>query len=448
MKLRVLNVLDVAEMQMCCGCGACEYISPGEVEMIDTLDHGRRPRFRNGAPQDAGSHEAMDVCPGIALEHTFDDKSPELISDLLPAWGPIREIWEGYACDPELRFMGSSGGAVSAIALYCLERSNMHGVLHIRARPDVPYLNHTVLSTTREDILAATGSRYAPASPCDGLRRIEEAPGPCVFIGKPCDVAATIRARTLRPKLDARLGLTIAFFCAGTPSTRGTLEMIRRMGIEDPSDVLDVRYRGMGWPGEAAVRFKTATSDETHRISYEESWGDILQKHRPWRCHVCADHTGEFADIAVGDPWYRPVSPDEPGRSLILARSERGRRLLHEALDAGYLIATQSSPDILTASQPSLLRARAAVWGRVRISALMGAAAPRYERMHIFRCWWSVLNMKEKAQSLYGTARRVLTKKLRQRVCILPYVPPPSSDSRDTSIAIGADIKGAASNGA
>ena len=37
---------------------------------------------------------------------------------------------------------------------------------------------------------------------------------------------------------------------------------------------------------------------------------------------MCADHTGEFADIAVGDPWYRPHLDDEPGRSLVLARSE------------------------------------------------------------------------------------------------------------------------------
>lgn len=415
--------------------------------MIDTLDHGRRPRFRKGAPQDTRSKEAMGVCPGIELEHHFDDQSPELIRGLLPAWGPIREIWEGYASDSELRFRGSSGGAASAIALYCLETANMHGVLHIRARPDVPYLNHTVLSTTREEILAATGSRYAPASPCDGLHRIEEAPGPCVFIGKPCDVAATSRARAIRPKLDDRLGLTIAFFCAGTPSTRGTLEMIRRMEIEDPSDVLDVRYRGMGWPGQASVRFQTEHGDETRRLSYEESWGDILQQHRPWRCYVCADHTGEFADIAVGDPWYRPISNDEPGRSLVLARTELGRNIVRGAVSAGYLTLERVGPDVLTKSQPNLLKTRSAVWGRITVCRLMGAAAPRYVGMHLLRCWWSTLNVKEKAQSFYGTVRRVLRKKLRHRVAIRSFEPPPAADPQATSVAIGAGIQESASKG-
>ena len=52
---------------------------------------------------------------------------------------------------------------------------------------------------------------------------------------------------------------------------------------------------------------------------------------------MCADHTGEFADIAVAEPWYREIPPDEPGRSLVLARTERGRRCVAEAVAAGYL---------------------------------------------------------------------------------------------------------------
>lgn len=422
---------------MCCGCGACAYISPSDIEMIDTLDYGRRPRFRNGKPRDVRSEEAMRVCPGVGLEHTFDDRSPGLIRELLPAWGPIRGVWEGYASDAELRFKGSSGGAASAIALYCLERAEMHGVLHIRGRSDVPYLNHTVLSTTRADILASTGSRYAPASPCDGLQQIEEAPGPCVFIGKPCDVAATNRARAIRPKLDERLALTIAFFCAGTPSTRGTLEMLRRMGIVDPSDVLEVRYRGMGWPGQATVRFQTADGNDTRRMSYEESWGDILQRHRAWRCYVCADHTGEFADIAVGDPWHRPNLDEEPGRSLIIARTEHGYELIQRAVAAGYLALQRLGPDILAQSQPNLLRARSAVWGRVASCRLMGSPAPRYRRMHILRCWWSALNSIQKTRSIVGTIRRVFTKKLRHRVIIAPYELPPGSALQETPDAIG-----------
>src|SRR5262249_46317673 len=153
---------------------------------------------------------------------------------------------------------------------YCIEKMGMHGLLHTVARKDVPYLNETALSTSRAQILSATGSRYAPASPCEALAQVEHAPAPCVFIGKPCDVAGALNARRLRPALDKNLGLTIALFCAGTPSTRGTLAMLEAMGIADPSRVRSVRYRGNGWPGRATVTFEGPDGKvETRDLSYE-----------------------------------------------------------------------------------------------------------------------------------------------------------------------------------
>ena len=235
MTVSLRTIRDVAERQLCCGCGVCAYLSLSEIEMVDTLDYGRRPLVARHPPHDPRSAEALAACPGLRLEHSFDRHDPALIPELTAGWGSIREVWEGYAADPEIRFAGSSGGAASALALYAIERAGFAGVLHITARPDVPYLNHTVLSTTHAEILAATGSRYAPASPCDGLQMIEDAPGPCVFIGKPCDVAGAVMAAKLRPRLAEKLGLTIAIFCAGTPTTRATMGLLRQLGVDDPS---------------------------------------------------------------------------------------------------------------------------------------------------------------------------------------------------------------------
>ena len=185
----------------------------------------------------------------------------------------------------------------------------MGGALHIGARTGKPYLNETVYSTDRDALLANTGSRYAPASPCDSLHLIEDAEKPSVFIGKPCDAAAVQRARKLRPELDPKLGAVIAFFCAGAPSTQGTLELLKQVGVEDPERVTSLRYRGKGWPGMWTVTWTDAAGNErTEQRTYAESWG-FLQKYRQWRCYICPDHTGEFADIAVGDPWYRQVQP-------------------------------------------------------------------------------------------------------------------------------------------
>jgi coenzyme F420 hydrogenase subunit beta len=399
-------------------------MSPGEIEMVDDLDEGRRPLVNDGRTSTAHAPEALAVCPGIHQEHSFDRSAAGLVSELTDGWGPVYEVWEGCAADPEIRFAGSSGGAASALALFGLEHGGMYGVLHTAARPDAPYLNHTVLSRTRADILAATGSRYAPASACDGLQIIEDAPAPCVFIGKPCDVAAVQKARRLRPALDAKVGLTIAFFCAGTPSTRGALDLLRHVAVDDPRSVTSLRYRGHGWPGRWTVRFRDVAGEPQERnLSYEESWG-FLTTYVQWRCRLCPDHTGEFADLAVGDPWYRPVEPGEPGTSLIVARTPRGRAFLHAAAAAGAVTLEICDPTLLPRSQPNLLRGRAAVWGRRLVLRSLGIPVPRYVGLPMFRFWLTSLSLSEKLRSTFGTLRRVFRKRVHQPTPVVPSQAP------------------------
>jgi hypothetical protein len=55
--------------------------------------------------------------------------------------------------------------ALTALGAYCVAALGMHGVLHIAQDPDDPIRNRTRLSRTREELLAATGSRYSPALP-------------------------------------------------------------------------------------------------------------------------------------------------------------------------------------------------------------------------------------------------------------------------------------------
>ena len=388
--------------------------------MFDSLAHGRRPRYRDASLESRDDEAALRVCPGVQLEHQPDTGRGEAIAELLPGWGRVLEVWEGHAADEAIRFAGSSGGAVTAIALACLERAGMHGVLHVAARPDAALLNHTVLSTTRSELLQATGSRYAPASPCDGLHLIERAGAPCVFIGKPCDVAAVDKARALRPALDKRLGLTIAIFCAGTPTTRATLRLIEHLGVADPADVVSLRYRGNGWPGDTTVTVRTADGLEMRSLPYSKAWGDILSADRQWRCQVCPDHTGEFADLAIGDPWHRSPQPGDPGSSLILVRTERGRRTLCSAIEGGYLSARRVRPSCLPASQPNLLRARGAVWGRLFTCRVLGVPVPRYRRFAMFRFWVSELSALEKVRSILGTARRIIRRRLRGTIDVKP----------------------------
>ena len=405
MSRSINTVADVALWRLCLGCGACASICPKRaIDLVDVPDEGIRPVIRNG---DCGTcSDCLQVCPAFENDQTEACRRPNILGELLPGWGPVLEIWEGHATDPETRFKGSSGGTLTALASYCLERRAMHGVLHIGHDPKSAIRNRTTLSRTRAALLDRTGSRYAPASACDSLHLVEQAPKPCVFIGQPAEVVALRKAAQLRPALAQRLGLALSFFCAGSPATRGTLELLRKLGISQ-DEVVDLRYRGNGWPGHFAVQ--TPGQSAPSRLTYKESWS-VLQKFRPYSIHLWPDDTGEAADISCGDPWYREVKADEPGSSLVVVRTELGRDIVRGAITAGYMELTPAEPWKLEQSQRNLLDKRRAVWGRRLAFRLFGLPVTRLKGFPLFRLWLG-LPFKDKLKSTLGTARRIVQRR-------------------------------------
>jgi len=404
---RFTDVSDVVKWRLCLGCGACEYACPEKkIKLIDFIDQGIRPVVLPTGDC-SGCSDCVTVCPGVGVSHDPMMKTAEgVINMLTEGWGPVLEIWEGHATDKVIRFDGSSGGLASALALYCVENEGMRGVVHVGNDSEEQYKNKSTFSRTRDDILATTGSRYSPASPCDLFQAIEDAEGACVFIGKPCDLEGLRKTQSIRPGLSKNMGVAIGIFCAGTPSTQGTVDLLAKYGISH-EDVEELRYRGRGWPGSFSVRLKS-DSEWLELATYEEAW-DFLQAYRPYRCHVCPDGTSEFADISCGDPWYRSIDADEPGKSLVLVRSEKGREIVKGAIKAGYIQLTPVEPEILERSQKELLRKRGAIWGRVTTMKTLGIPAPHFQGFSLLQNWLK-LSGGQKIRSILGTAKRIITR--------------------------------------
>ena len=401
------DLRKIVQQHMCMGCGACAAARPDVVKMIDTEEHGRRPMIKPGTAPEV-TQSLAKICPGREIDfapaRTYDEA----------AWGPVLEVWEGHATDPTLRFHGSSGGAISALALYCVESETVAGAVQVRARKDQPLLNETVISKSRDEILEASASRYSPASPCEKLAEVRSDGRKHMFVGKPCDVAGATRLMDADPNLRESIALTVSIFCAGTPSKAATRELIRAMDVPEEAQVDAVRYRGLGWPGRMSVQFHQKGNDrvESASMSYADGWGKILQKHTQWRCRLCADHLGEHADLSIGDPWYRPIGEHEPGDSLIVVRTERGRRILRAAVEAGYLDIEARTLETLAASQPNLERTKGAVFARCITARLVGAAAPVYRGGAMHRVWWRALTPVTKLQSVLGTLKRIFRKRI------------------------------------
>jgi coenzyme F420 hydrogenase subunit beta len=324
-----------------------------------------------------------EICPGLGQEVVRGDRERSVL------WGPYRSVATGWATDPDLRHAGASGGALSAILVHLLQSETVDAVLQIAADPDRPTANRTVVSTDRDGVLAAAGSRYAPSAPlADIAGRVREhrATGRrFAFVSKPCDTAALAAMRARDPLAHAAFPVLVSFFCAGVPSLDGTMDLLSAM-VADTAAVRRFRYRGMGWPGRATA----VLSDGTERsMSYAESWGGVLSRHVQHRCKICADGTGKAADIVCADAWAcdangYPIFEERPGVSLILARTDLGERIVTEARAEGGIETAPFDIADLDAIQPGQRERRRAVLARLLALRLLGRPVPAYAGLDLW----------------------------------------------------------------
>lgn len=400
---KINNLKDVVDWRLCVGCGVCKFASTsGRVNLVNNNANGIRPEFDTEAEKSSAG--LLGVCPGYSVNA---DKIATQDSDKTnkdPDLGPVVEIWEGHATDDELRHRGSSGGVLTALALWCIEKGGMTFALHSGMDLERPWLTKTVTSRSRSELLQRSGSRYAPASPCDSLELVESAVSPCVFIGKPCDVTAVASVRETRPALDAKLGLVLGFFCAGTPSTDGTLNLLDQLHVEKDS-VEELHYRGNGWPGGFNVTSAGQAGDQF--IPYPKAW-EKLTPFVPIRCRLCPDGLGRFADISCGDAWEQfDDSRPNPGLSIIIVRSKKGRGILERAASDGYVTLIPAKKENVMAAQIHLLGKRRELFGRLVALRALLIPIPEFRGFSLCSSWLGLSPIKM-FRTIGGTLRRAI----------------------------------------
>lgn len=375
-----LQLQEIVAAGLCSGCGACVFAAnEGAVSMqLDNHGYLRPVANRELAPAE---HVAIrEVCPGIGLAHpaTFEKGIT-----YYPVWGPMNSLMAGHANDAEVRHKGSSGGVLSALLIHLLDSGKVDFVVHTRASEADPLLNQTVFSATREDVLSGAGSRYAPAAPVAALRAALARPGKFAFVGKPCDVAAVRKITLARPDVAQRVPYLLSFMCAGTPSMAGTHEILGRLGMQ-ATDIKSFRYRGDGWPGLARAE---TVDGRCETMDYNTAWGTILNKHLQPRCKMCADGTGEFADVVCADAWYGkdgyPDFTEADGRSLVITRTQAGAGVTADSTATGAITAACFEHSILDAIQPYQKRRKQEIGARHLAALILRKQWPNYKNLNL-----------------------------------------------------------------
>lgn len=363
------KISQVIKSGMCAGCGFCA-ASSKEME-IDNQGYFRPKSFID-------DELSVRVCPGRRIAHNNNDGTYNLL------WGPIVSCDVGYANSQEVRHLGSSGGVLTALMCYLIDTNKVDAVIQIGVSDDNPIRNRTNIFSSREDIISCAGSRYSPSSPLTVIRSLLDNGKRYAIIGKPCDIAAMRTLVNHTPKYREQFPYLLSFMCAGIPSEKGTKQILRAWNLT-PEQLISFRYRGDGWPGLTKA---ITSAGEEFTMTYNESWGSILNRHLQSRCKLCADGIGEAADIVCGDAWHAssngyPSFEEEAGRSLTIARTQTGRQLLDQALAAKAITLTHYDIKELKHIQPYQANRKQTTQVRRWAVMLLGGKAPTYKGYHL-----------------------------------------------------------------
>lgn len=268
-----------------------------------------------------------EVCPITSSRRLRDTKDGEKARSLENLIGPALETYTGHAVDDELRYRGASGGVVSALLTYLLEKQKItHALVTVGGGGDV-LQGHGVLIDNAAAARQAAGSWYVVTPSNAALRNVPKNARLAV-VGLPCQlqgVALAVEAKIMtRP-------LMLGLFCGGTLAATCAQHEIRSV-LGDPGLAKEIKFRGDGWPGTIRIRDHEKSYDISYKRSFMASQRSGMFFFPPG-CMLCNDFVGEQADISFGDGWHQGGKGN--GLSAVAVHTETGANVAQKAVADG-----------------------------------------------------------------------------------------------------------------
>ena len=327
--------------------------------------------------------------------------------------GGARAAYLTYATDPKTRDRAASGGTTSALLITALERGDIDGAIVCRTFvEDGRVRAHFVLARTRDEILAARGSKYVETSFLkEVLPILRESSGRFAVCGLPCDITNLKRWESKNPEFADKVALRIAFLC-GHNSRKElidgvTCKLRREAG---GGNLVDYNFRTGHWRGELEAKFDDGISVRKP-FSYFSDYRN-LYFFAERKCVACIDHFGYDSDISLGDVWLYALRDDPIKHTGALVRTDRAGALVEAAIADGSVVATRISRETILDGQARVAPVHYNVSARSRVGRLLGAKIPDSHHFEFGPMKWlsafvGMANMKWSESRLAGTVFRV-----------------------------------------
>jgi coenzyme F420 hydrogenase subunit beta len=371
------NVISRAPDEITCtGCGTCAGICPSNAIVMAVKNAIYVPTLIEEKCNNCGLCAAS--CPQASVECVQVDAALDA-DDQRTILGTFSEAYLANAQDGAIRRAAASGGVVTALLIYALEKGIITGALVTKMNKDRPLEPEPFIARTREEIIEAARSKYCPVPANIALREILGAPDGERFavVGSPCHIRGIRKAEETSKKLKQRIVLHVGLFCSHNNTFAATQLLLRSLKLEE-KDVAEIFYRGFGWPGKTKIVLKNGTEKvlDPYLLDMRTKWGRLYNSFfsTPACCLFCSDVTAEAADFSFGDLWLPEVmAVEREGHSILIARTAHATRLLeHADLKESIHLSSLSADKIVRSQSLFLHFKKINLAYRVRLASFFG----------------------------------------------------------------------------
>lgn len=361
---------------LCTGCGSCAGTCPqSAIEMAIDEERGTYvPKVNLNKCNQCGI--CYRLCPGYSVDFRqlnmeMFGKAPEdaLIGNYL-------NCYVGHSKDYGIRYNSSSGGLVTQLLIFALEKGIIDGALVTRMSDKDPLRPEPFIAKTREEIISASKSKYCPVPANVALKEILNSGGRFAVVGLPCHIHGLRKAMSMNRKLRESIHLTFGLMCSGNRSFLATEYVLQRLGTTK-ANVVKLDYRGDGYLGSMRVKLKNGREKSVPYIEYDRWLRSFF--YLP-RCTLCIDHTCEMADISFGDNCLPEFQEESVGSSIIICRTKPAEELVAAALSSGSIeLSDVECSRVVQSKREALLRKKCYIGARVTLFKLFGRRTPIYD---------------------------------------------------------------------
>ena len=328
---------EVIDSNLCTGCAGCVISCPHDVIGYEHASGGYTPFHLeeelgpdNCIHGEKGCTSCTRACPRFrswepeADTHLFArTRQPSELS------GIYSDIMLTKASDDTVHRLGQDGGLVSAILLWLLDEGYIDGALvsylegdgsEWKAKPGV--------ATTKDEILAAAGSRYTYSANTLALdEAMERGLESLALVGMSCmtSIAPVMWHRKIG-KISKPIKFNLGLLCSKTFDDAIFEELfLTKYGLRK-QDMVKMNIKGVFqiWMKDGAY----------HEIPLKECHAWTREG-----CNHCPDFAAEHADISTGG------IGEENDWTLTVVRTELGREVITRMIDAGVIEARPGDDD-------------------------------------------------------------------------------------------------------